>query len=439
LDKYVADCSLNHTFAIQKKEYMITFDKFILNNGLTIIVHQDLSTPIVAMNILYKVGARDESPDKTGFAHLFEHLMFGGSANIPSYDTPLEKAGGENNAFTNSDITNYYLTIPKENLETAFWLESDRMLNLAFTDKSLEVQRQVVIEEFKQSYLNQPYGDVWLLLKPLAYKQHSYRWNTIGKDISHIEKARMEDVRAFYKKYYNPDNAIMVLAGNISTHEAKELCEKWFADIPSGNKIDRNIPVEPVQQEARDLSVVRDVPSDALYMAFHMCDRLHPDYQATDLLSDILSNGPSSRLNRRLIKEKAVFAELDAYISGDKDPGLFVFSGNPVEGVSLQEAESALWEEIERIKNEQIEEVELEKVKNKMESSMVFGEVSVLNKAMSLAYYESLGDAEGLNREIEKYRMITTQKIQNIAQNIFTKQNSNTLYYHAKKQTNGSK
>jgi predicted Zn-dependent peptidase len=412
---------------------MIEFDKFTLDNGLRVIVHQDLSNPIVAMNILYQVGARDESPDKTGFAHLFEHLMFGGSVNIPSYDTPLEKAGGENNAFTNSDITNYYLTIPKENLETGFWLESDRMLNLAFTDKSLEVQRQVVIEEFKQSYLNQPYGDVWLLLKPLAYHTHPYQWNTIGKDISHIENAVMEDVKAFYNKYYHPNNAILVLAGNISLEEAKPLCEKWFANITAGADIIRDIPVEPVQQEARKLSVERDVPSDALYMAFHMCERLHPEYQTADLLSDILSNGPSSRLNRHLIKEQAIFAELDAYIGGDRDPGLFIFSGKPVDGISLEEAELALWKEINKIKESLVEDIELEKVKNKIESSMVFGEVSILNKAMSLAYHESLGDAEGVNHEIEKYRKVSSQDILSLAQKIFIKENSNTLYYHSKK------
>ncbi len=418
---------------------MIEFNKFELKNGLTVIVHQDLSTPIIAMNILYKVGARDENPNKTGFAHLFEHLMFGGSVNIPTFDKPLEKAGGENNAFTNSDITNYYITIPKENLETAFWLESDRMLNLAFTDKSLEVQRQVVIEEFKQSYLNQPYGDVWLLLKPLAYQTHPYQWNTIGKDITHIENAKMEDVKSFYKKYYHPNNAILVLSGNISMDEAKPLCEKWFANIPAGPKVIREIPVEPEQKEARQLIVEREVPSDALYITFHMKDRLHPDYQSTDLLSDILSNGPSSRLYRKLVKEKGIFAELDAYIGGDIDPGLFIFSGKPSVGISLEQAEQELWVEIERIKEQEVEEQELQKVKNKLESAMVFGEVSILNKAMSLAYYESISRAEDLNLEVEKYRKITSKQLQRVAQELFTKEKSNTLYYKAKKSQHETK
>jgi len=411
---------------------MIEFDKFTLKNGLKVIVHQDLSTPIVAMNILYDVGARDEEAERTGFAHLFEHLMFGGSVNIPSFDTPLEKAGGENNAFTNSDITNYYITIPKENLETAFWLESDRMLSLAFTPKSLEVQRQVVIEEFKQSYLNQPYGDVWLLLKPLAYKTHPYQWNTIGKDISHIEQATMEEVKAFYAKYYHPNNAIMVLAGNINVAEAKSLCEKWFAHIPSGEMINRELPQEPKQTKARRQEVKRDVPSDALYITFHMCERLHPDYQATDLLSDVLSNGSSSRLFRNLVKEKAIFSELDAYIGGDKDPGLFIFSGKPSEGINLQKAESELWKELEKIKTEIVKADELQKVKNKVESAMIFGEVSILNKAMSLAYFESISQAEDVNNEVANYQKVSPQQIQRIAQEVFTKENSNTLLYHAK-------
>lgn len=412
---------------------MINFDKFKLDNGLTVIVHQDLSTPIVAMNILYKVGARDESPEKTGFAHLFEHLMFGGSVNIPSYDKPLEKAGGENNAFTNSDITNYYVTIPKENLETAFWLESDRMLSLAFTNKSLEVQRQVVIEEFKQSYLNQPYGDVWLLLKPLAYQVHPYQWNTIGKDISHIENASMEDVKSFYQKYYNPNNAVLVLAGNISKEEALPLCEKWFGNIAKGEEIKRDLPQEPIQNTARKLTVKKNVPSDAMYIAFPMCDRLDKNYHATDLLSDILSNGPSSRLYRKLVKEKSIFSELDAYIGGDIDASLFMFSGKPSEGISLEKAEQELWVEIDRIKEEKIEERELQKVKNKMESSMIFGEVSILNKAMSLAYFECISKAEDLNDEVAKYKSISTSQLQKIAQDLFQKEKSNTLFYKTNK------
>ena len=418
---------------------MINFKKFTLSNGLTLLVHKDNSTPIVAVNILYKVGSRNESPDKTGFAHLFEHLMFGGSVNISSFDQPLEKAGGENNAFTNSDITNYYITLPKENIETAFWLESDRMLDLGFAEKSLEVQRQVVIEEFKQSYLNQPYGDVWLLLKPLAYKHHPYQWNTIGKEIKHIENARMKDVRAFYKKYYNPNNAILVVAGNVEDEEILSLTEKWFGEIPSGNQLSNTIFKEPIQSEARFLEVYRDVPIDSLYKVYHMAERGSKEYYITDLLSDILSNGNSSRLYRKLIKEEGVFSELDAYITGDFDPGLFVFSGKPADGISLEDADKRLMKELELIKTEVISDFELQKVKNKLEASQVFGETSILNNAINLAIAESLGDANTVNLEKEIYANISTDEIQQIAQKLFQPENSSTLYYRSNKENDAAK
>lgn len=410
---------------------MINFKKYTLKNGLTLLVHFDNATPIVALNVLYKVGSRNESPDKTGFAHLFEHLMFGGSVNIPSFDQPLEKAGGENNAFTNDDITNYYITLPKENLETAFWLESDRMLNLGFSKKSLEVQRQVVIEEFKQSYLNQPYGDVWLLLKPLAYKTHPYQWNTIGKEIKHIENARMSDVKAFYKKYYNPNNAILVVAGNVDAEEILLLAQKWFGEIPAGKRLANKIEQEPEQNEARFLEVFRDVPADALYKVYHMAARGTREYYIADMLSDVLSNGNSSRLYRRLIKEQGVFSELDAHITGDFDPGLFVFSGKPAEGISLESAEEKLLEEIERIKTEILSEEELQKIKNKLEASHIFSETSTLNNAIHLAIAESLGNADLVNQEKAIYADIQTIELQQIAQALFRPENSSTLYYRS--------
>ena len=306
---------------------MIKYKKHILKNGLRVILHKDESTPVACVNILYDVGARDENENKTGFAHLFEHLMFGGSVNIPDYDKPLQQVGGTSNAFTSNDITNYYETLPLENLETALWLESDRMLSLAFTPKSLEVQRNVVIEEFKQRYLNQPYGDVWLLLRPLAYKNHPYLWPTIGKEISHIENAAMEDVKAFFKKHYCPLNAILCIAGNMEEEKALKLAEKWFSDIPSGDPYIRNLPKEPVQNEPRELRVERDVPADAIYKVWHMCSRTSPKYYATDLISDILSRGKSSRLYQILVKEKRMFTEANAFVMGDLDEGLFVFSG----------------------------------------------------------------------------------------------------------------
>ncbi|MCD4790202.1 MAG: insulinase family protein [Bacteroidales bacterium] len=410
---------------------MIDFDKFELDNGLKVIVHKDINTPIVAMNILYNVGARDEDPDKTGFAHLFEHLMFGGSVNIPKYDIPLEKAGGENNAFTNNDITNYYLTIPKQNLELAFWLESDRMLNLAFSTKSLEVQRNVVIEEFKQSYLNQPYGDVWLMLKPLAYKIHPYKWPTIGKEISHIENATMDDVKAFYKKFYNPNNAILTVAGNVETRNIKKLAEKWFGPVLQETKYNRSLPMEPVQTEIRNLTVKRKVPFDAIYKVYHICARTDQEYHTTDLISDILSNGDSSRLYTRLVKEQKLFSEINAYITGDIDNGLFVFTGKLVNGVKMKDAEKAIENEIEKIKDIQVKDEELRKVKNKIESSLEFSEINVLNKAMNLSFSELLGDADLINQEKSKYSSVTIEGIHQTANEIFRKDNCSTLYYFA--------
>lgn len=412
---------------------MIKYEKFELENGLKVIYHEDKSTPIACINILYNVGARDENPEQTGFAHLFEHLMFGGSVNIPNYDEPLQRVGGENNAYTTNDITNYYLTLPSENLETGFWLESDRMLSLAFSDKSLEVQRSVVIEEFKQRYLNQPYGDVWLLLRPMVYKVHPYQWDTIGKEISHIENAQMDDVKNFFKKFYCPNNAIMVVAGNVKLDEVKKLSEKWFAPIPKGPDNKRNLPVEPAQSEARSLTVERDVPADAIYKAYHMCSRFDKEYYATDLISDILSRGNSSRMHNSLIKDKKLFSDLHAYVMGDFDKGLFVVSGKLSNGVSMEEAERGINEELEKMKTQLVDKAELQKVKNKMESSHVFGEIEVLNKAANLAVSELLGDANMVNVEVDKYLSVTAEQIKEQANNIFRKENCSTLYYKAKK------
>lgn len=411
---------------------MIQFERFTLENGLRVLVHTDNSTPMAVMNILYDVGARDESPDKTGFAHLFEHLMFGGSANIPDYDEPLQLVGGENNAFTSNDITNYYLTLPADNLETGFWLESDRMLALAFSEKSLDVQRNVVIEEFKQRYLNQPYGDVWLLLRPLAYQVHPYNWATIGKEIKHVEDATMEDVKDFFYKHYRPNNAILVVAGNVTLEQVKTLCNKWFSPIPKGDIPVRNLPKEPKQTEARKLSVERAVPASAIYKTWHITDRLHPDYYAVDLASDILSNGKSSRLYQRLVKEQKLFSDINAYQTGDIDAGLFVVSGRLNKDVSMEDAEKAIEDQLDFLKNETIEERELDKLKNKLESNNVFGEMSPLNKAMNLAYAELLGDADRVNTEMDLYQKVTPADIKRVANTIFTPENSSTLYYYAK-------
>jgi zinc protease len=411
---------------------MINFERFVLDNGLKVIVHQDKSTPIVAFNLLYDVGARDEDPSRTGFAHLFEHLMFGGSINIADYDKVVEKSGGQNNAFTSNDITNYYITLPKDNLEQAFRLESDRMLNLAFTPKSLEVQRQVVIEEFKQNYLNQPYGDVHLLLRPLAYKQHPYQWATIGKDVAQIEGATMEDVKAFFYKHYAPNNAILVVAGDVTIEEVKRLSMKWFAPIESREVPKRNLPKEPRQEEARTLKVERDVPVDIIYKAFHMCARVHANYFATDLMSDVLSRGNSSRLYNSLVKEQKLFTDIDAFIGGDSDEGLFYFGGKLADGVSMEQAEAGINAETEKLKTVLVSQDELTKVKNKVISAHLFSELNVLNKAINLATSELIGDANLVNMQLDLYDAVKPQQIMEIAKDIFRQENSNTLYYHAK-------
>ncbi|MFI5139370.1 MAG: M16 family metallopeptidase [Sphingobacteriales bacterium] len=412
---------------------MVKFNRFTLENGLRVIVHEDSTTPMAVLNILYDVGARDEDPGQTGFAHLFEHLMFGGSVNIPSYDEPLQRVGGENNAFTSNDITNYYITLPSANIETAFWLESDRMLSLAFSKKSLEVQRNVVIEEFKQRYLNQPYGDVWLKLRPMVYKKHPYQWATIGKEIKHIEDAKIEDVKAFFKKHYNPQNAIMVVGGDVKTEDVKKLAEKWFGPIPAGEKYHRNLPQEPEQHDERRATVTAKVPLNDVYIAFLMGGRLDKSYYVAELMSDILSRGNSSRLYRNLVKEKQLFSEVHAYMTGSLDKGMFVFEGKPTENVSIETAEAAIWEELERIKTEEIPADELTKVKNKIESTTIFSEMSLLDKAMNLASFELLGDAEMINHETDKYLEVSSGQIKELANQLFRKDNSTTLVYLAEK------
>lgn len=412
---------------------MITYERFTLPNGLRVLFHKDETTPLAVVNILYNVGARDEVPTKTGFAHLFEHLMFGGSKHIESFDNPLQLAGGECNAFTNNDITNYYDILPVQNLETAFWLESDRMLELAFTPKSLEVQRSVVIEEFKQRYLNQPYGDVWLLLRPLIYKSHPYQWATIGKEISHIEQATMDDVKGFFFKYYSPDNAVLVVGGNTSVEHVKSLAEKWFGDIPARGRNERNLLPEPPQAEERELYVEREVSSDALYMAFRMGDRMHPDHYTGDLASDILSRGKSSRLHDALISGKQLFSNLSAYISGGWEDGLFVVSGNLNEGVSFETAREEIWVELQKMKDDTIEDKELIKVKNKFKTGKVFSEQSLMNRVMNIAFFEMLDRLDEINDELKKYDAVSAAAIRDFCQRTFVRTNCSTLLIKAKK------
>jgi len=412
---------------------MIKIEKRTLANGLRVIVHVDNSTPLAAVNILYNVGSKNEQADKTGFAHLFEHLMFGGSKNIPSYDAPLQMVGGDNNAWTNCDITNYYLTLPAANIETGFWLESDRMLELDFSEESLEVQRKVVIEEFKQRYLNQPYGDIPLLISPLAYKVHPYQWPTIGKDISHIENATLEDVKSFFYSHYAPNNAVLCVTGNVDPDTIFSLAEKWFGDIPSRTLASVNIPQEPTQTEERKLEVERKVPADLIHKVFHIGSRTDEDYYTVDLLSDVLSNGPSSRLIQSLVKKQQLFSEVNAYISGDHDPGLFTVTGRLLPGTTMERAEQAIQQELDQISTNLVADYELQKVKNKIESTLVFSEISFLNKAMNLASFELLSQAEDINTEVDKYQAVSAQNLRDCAQATFKSTNSSTLYYRAQK------
>jgi zinc protease len=409
---------------------MIAYTEFTLANGLKVIVHEDPSVQIAVLNILYDVGSRDEDPSKTGFAHLFEHLMFGGSKNIPSYDEPLQLVGGENNAFTSTDITNYYLTVPAANIETGFWLESDRMMSLSFDPTVLEVQRKVVIEEFKQRYLNQPYGDVWLKLRPLTYTTHPYKWATIGKEISHIENATLDDVRDFFFSHYLPNNAVLVVAGNVKVDHVKKLAEKYFAPIPAGKKPTRKLPQEPLQQKKRILSVEAKVPANALYKTWHMSGRFNNDYYASDFISDMLSRGQSSRLYQHLVKEKEIFTSISSFVMGTVDPGLMVVSGRVKEGISLQDAEGELEHVIEDFKNT-VSEQELEKVKNQAAATLAFGEVEVLNRAMNLAFASLSGDAGLVNRESSIIESVKLEDVQKIAKEIIREDNSSVMYYQA--------
>jgi predicted Zn-dependent peptidase len=411
---------------------MLKYDRFTLENGLRVLFHKDTTTPLAVVNTLYDVGARDESEDKTGFAHLFEHLMFGGSINIADFDTPLQQAGGDNNAFTSNDITNYYEVLPTNNIETALWLESDRMLSLAFTDKSLEVQRSVVIEEFKQRYLNQPYGDVWLQLRPLAYKEHSYKWATIGKELSHIENATMSDVKAFFKKHYSPSNAILCIAGNFELEEVKSMVKKWYGDIPSGVKYNRNLTKEPIQTEFREKTIERDVPANAFYYAFKMVDRMHPDFFTADTLSDALGRDKSSRLYLSLKKEQNLVSDISAYITGSLDEGLLVISGKLNEGVTFETFDKALWHELNDFQSKAISSDELEKIMNKIRTAKEFQDMGILNRAMNLCSYELLGDVSLINKESEIYHNITAEDIQRVAQSTLQKTCCSLLKVKAK-------
>ncbi len=419
---------------LTKRLVMIQFEQFELKNGLKFFVNIDKTTPFVAVNTLYNVGSKDESPERTGFAHLFEHLMFGGSKHIPSFDTPLQKVGGENNAFTTTDITNYYITLPANNIETAFWLESDRMLELAFSQKSLDVQKNVVIEEFKQRYINRPYGDIWLLARPLAYKVHPYQWATIGKEIGHIEKAKLSDVKEFFFSHYAPNNAVVAISGNVSLRTVKHFAKKWFGNIPRRDIAQRTYEKEPEQTEKRTLTVERDVPASSIFKAFHMCDQLHADFYATDLISDLLSNGKSARLYQNLVQNQKLFSDINAYITGEIDEGLFIINGNLNPGITMDDAEKAIITELDKIREGFVFDYELQKVKNKYESTTILGEIDVLSKARALAYYANLGDVNLVNSRLKNYGDVSLIDVKRVSDKLFDEKNDSTMYYLAKNQ-----
>ncbi len=408
---------------------MVSFQEFTLENGLQVIVHEDKQVPVAVVNVLYKVGSKNENPDKTGFAHLFEHLMFGGSANIPSYDPPLQRVGGENNAFTSPDVTNYYVTLPADNIETAFWLESDRMMSLSFNPEVLDLQKKVVIEEFKQRYLNQPFGDLWLKLRPVVYEKHPYSWPTIGKDVSHIENATLEDVKHFFYQYYRPDNAVLVVAGNVDLDQVKKLSEKWFGDIPAGNNGKLLIEREPVQKEAKKLELQGDVPVSNLYKVYHMCEKLHPDFTATDLLSDVLGRGKSSRLYEQLVKKEKMFSNLSASISGSDDPGIFIISGTVNNDIPIEEANKAVEQIVDELISKGVQESELEKVKNQAEATLEFSRVELLSKAMSLAFAASLGDTHLVNKSLDLIKQVEVSDVNRLAKTTLVPTNCTTLFY----------
>lgn len=415
---------------------MIQFDRFTLNNGLQVIVHQDKATPIVAFNLLYKVGARNENPERTGFAHLFEHLMFEGSKNISDYDSAIQMAGGENNAFTTNDYTNYYLTLPKQNLETAFWLESDRMLELDFSEEKLDIQKKVVIEEFNQRYLNKPYGDWMTLMRRIAYRKHPYMWPTIGKNTEEIEYASLEEVKNFFYSYYAPNNAILVVAGDVETEQIKKLAEKWFGPIPRRNVPKLNIPAEPKQEIPQLLEIKRDVPVNAIYKGYHMDSRTGNLYHTTDLISDILAGGESSRLFQHLVKQQKTFTDINAYITGEVDPGLFIVEGKLSDGVSYTQAEECIENELKALWENRISEMELTKVKNNIEVKKIVSEINILNKAMNLAYCQMLGNAEIINTEFEKYQQVTCEGIAQTAKQLFDRSNCSTVRYKSSQNKN---
>ena len=412
---------------------MIAYERTTLANGLTVAVNRDRASKLAAVNILYKVGARNENPARTGFAHLFEHLMFRGTREVPNFDLPVQMASGDNNAFTNNDYTDFYITLPKDNLETALWLESDRMKGLEITPEKLAAEKKVVIEEFRQRYLNQPYGDQTMLLRALAYKVHPYRWAAIGLTTEHIASASPDDVGEFYRTHYHPSNAILSISADMEEERMLELAEKWFGGLPDTPRPAAPIPQEPPQEAPRREEVERDVPATTVTVAYRMGTRTSPDFYTADLVSDLLSGGDSGRLYRHLVKERRLLSSVNAYVTGDLDPGLFVFTGQLLPGVAPEAAEAAFREEIEALRTDPISQYETEKVKNKFEANTLFGELNVMNKAMNLGFYEMLGDLPLINGEVARYRAVSDEDIRAFCRSTLRPENASTLIYKARK------
>lgn len=411
---------------------MINIARHQLSNGLRVVHSKNAASGMVAVNLLYKAGSRNEQYEHTGLAHLVEHLMFGGSEAVKNFDHVMQEAGGENNAWTSNDITNYYELLPVQNIETALWVEADRMRNLLLTDKSVEVQRNVVCEEFKQRCLNTPYGDSGHLLRGMVYRIHPYRWPVIGKALSDIEQMPKEVIQSFYEQYYVPENAILSIVGNIDSDKAFSLVEKWFGDLSNETaKQSRFIPEEPKQCESREFRVVKDVPRDMLVMAFRMCGRCGGSYEACDLISDILSNGRSSRMFRNIYAKGTLVSSIDASISGDLDSGMFIIKSQLLPGVGFQAVERAIREETDRLISEGVGNWELEKTLNRFESNQLFANLNNEERASNLAYYEMLGDANLINSEVGKYRGITSRRISEVAARLFADDNCSTLYYES--------
>ncbi len=409
---------------------MIQYEKITLNNGLRLLVNENKDTSICTVNALYDVGSRDENPNKTGIAHLLEHLMFEGSQHISSYDNALQMAGGESNAFTNSDTTNYYLYLPAQNIETAFWLESDRLLGLNLTEEKVAIQKKVVLEEFEETTHDIPYGMAWHKLRNLAYKVHPYKWPVIGEKMEHIEQTFLPDILKFYETHYQPQNSVWVVTGPNKTQEIVDLAEKWLGSIPNKKKYQRNLKAENWETRTfQELNLTDDVPAQALYFTFLMPHRNHPDYYACEFISDVLATGQSCRLIQEVVKQNQIFSHIDCFVTGDIDEGLFVIEGRVATDVKIEEAEQAIWQILEELQTNKIGETELERVKNQIESHITFSETSGMNMAINLALYEQIGNAEEINLEVQKIRALTAEHILEVAQRIFKRDNCCLLRY----------